>query len=68
MATLDKLYDDFKANLGKQKEVIELDESSKTDAAKNTLTTERKLNTDDSDANGNSIMDTQTRVFTGFSF
>ena len=68
MAALDKLYDDFKANLGKQKEVIELDESSKTDAAKNTLTTERKLNTDDSDANGNSIMDTQTRVFTGFSF
>ena len=68
MATLDKLYDDFKANLGKQKEVIELDESSKTDAAKNKLTTERKLNTDDSDANGNSIMDTQTRVFTGFSF
>ena len=68
MAALDKLYDDFKTNLGKQKEVIELDESSKTDAAKNTLTTERKLNTDDSDANGNSIMDTQTRVFTGFSF
>ena len=68
MAALDKLYEDFKANLGKQKEVLELDESSKTDAAKNTLTTERKLNTDDSDANGNSIMDTQTRVFTGFSF
>ena len=68
MAALDKLYEDFKANLGKQKEVIELDDSSKTDTAKNILTTERKLNTDDSDANGNSIMDTQTRVFTGFSF
>ena len=68
MAALDKLYDDFKANLGKQKEVIEPDESSKTDATKITLTTERKLNTDDSSANENSIMDTQTRVFTGFSF
>lgn len=54
MAALDKLYEDFIANLGKQKE--------------NILTNEIELDTDDSGANDTTVTNTKARVFTGFSF
>lgn len=68
MAALNKLYDDFESNLGKPKKATELDDSFETDTIDNMLTTERKLNTDDSGASVNTIIDTPTRLFTGFSF
>ena len=68
MAMLDKLYEDFKANLGKPKEVTELDESSETNKIDNLLTTEKKLNTDDSGSSGDTVTNTPARLFTGFSF
>ena len=68
MAALNKLYDDFEANLGKPKEVIKLDDSSETDTIDNMLTTERKLNTDDSGSSEDTATNTPARLFTGFSF
>lgn len=68
MTALDKLYDDFEANLGKPKEVTELDDSSETDTIDNMLTTERKLNIDNSGTSRNTVTDTPVRLFTGFSF
>ena len=68
MPTVNKLYNDFEANLGKPKEVIKLDDSSETDTIDNMLTTERKLNTDDSGSSEGTVTNTPARLFTGFSF
>ena len=68
MPTVNKLYNDFEANLGKPKEVIKLDDSSETDTIDNMLTTERKLNTDDSGSSEDTVTNTPARLFTGFSF
>lgn len=68
MENLNKLYNDFNENLGKQKEVLELDDSSKTNTVDNIITFGKKLDMDDSGATGDSIMDEQTRMFSGFSF
>ena len=68
MPTVNKLYNDFEANLGKPKEVIKLADSSETDTIDNMLTTERKLNTDDSGSSEVTATNTPARLFTGFSF
>ena len=68
MTALDKLYDDFNANLGKSKEVVEDDDASETDTVDNITTIGKKLDMDDSGATGDSIMSKQVRKFSGFSF
>ena len=68
MTALDKLYEDFNANLGKSKDVIVDDDSSKTNTVDNIITFGTKLNMDDFGATKDSIKTTQVRKFSGFSF
>ena len=68
MTALDKLYEDFNANLGKAKEVVEDDDTSETGILNNIITFDKKLDMDDSGATGDSIMSKQVRKFSGFSF
>ena len=68
MTALDKLYEDFNANLGKTKEVVEDDDTSEIGILNNITTIGKKLDMDDSGATGDSIMSKQAGKFSGFSF
>ena len=68
MTALDKLYEDFNANLGKTKEVVEDDDTSEIGILNNITTIGKKLDMDDSGATGDSIMSKQVGKFSGFSF